>query len=131
MKVQGSDGISFAIPIDSASIIIDQLLKSRRVIRPYIGIKMADFIPDKSSKSGRRGSPPGVITSIDEVSIPLIVEVLPASPAYKAGLRKGDVVLEVDGKTVTSVRDVLGCIGMDIGRTLVFRVRRSNGKEDT
>jgi len=37
MKAQGVDGISFAIPIDTASIIVNQLMKNKRVVRPYIG----------------------------------------------------------------------------------------------
>jgi len=91
MKAQGTDGISFAIPIDLASVIIKQLLKNKRVVRPYIGIKMADFIPDKGMgprRGGARGPMPGSMLSVDDVSIPLVVEVISGSPAYKGGLRR-------------------------------------------
>ena len=88
MKAQGTDGISFAIPIDYASMIIQQLLHHRRVIRPYIGCKMADFIPETAMKrSGRRGAIQGML-AIDEIIVPLVVEVTKGSPAYKAGLRR-------------------------------------------
>lgn len=86
MKAQGTDGISFAIPIDYASIIIKQLLKNGRVIRPYIGAKMVDFIPEKQKVASRRSGSSRF--SLDEVSVPLVVEVAPGSPAYQGGLHR-------------------------------------------
>lgn len=50
MKVQGADGISFAIPIDSAMQIVQQLRLHKRVIRPYVGLNMVDFVPASASE---------------------------------------------------------------------------------
>eukprot|EP01041_Mallomonas_annulata_P003837 gene3835-7640_t len=128
MKAQGTDGISFAIPIDSASVVIKQLLKHGRVIRPYIGCKMADYIPERGTKRSARGSITGLM-SVDDVSVPMVMEVARGSPAHKAGLKSGDIVLEIDGKKISTVREVLDCIGLEVGRTLTLTVRRSSGNE--
>lgn len=52
MKVKGTDGISFAIPIDVASQIINQLKANKKVIRPYVGMKLANFLPDSHGGNG-------------------------------------------------------------------------------
>ena len=81
--VRGSDGVSFAIPIDVAQQVIKQLLLHKRVIRPYAGLKMATFQPS-----------PWV----------LVVEVDDSSPAQRGGLKSGDLIVQVNGKTVTGER---------------------------
>lgn len=53
MKVDGSVGISFAIPIDTASQIIDQLLRHKKVVRAYIGMQMINFNTREIKEIGR------------------------------------------------------------------------------
>jgi HtrA serine peptidase 2 len=48
MKAKGVDGISFAIPVDAASHVIKQLMLQKRVIRPYVGLKMTNYLPARS-----------------------------------------------------------------------------------
>ncbi len=115
MKVQGMHGLSFAIPIDTASIIINQLINNKRVIRPYLGFKMAPYIEqNRASKLGQLKN---------EVQIK-IVEVESGSPAYQAGLQRGDVLVLVNNKEVKSVRDILDCIGYEIGKRITFGIKR-------
>jgi HtrA serine peptidase 2 len=87
MKVRGTDGISFAIPIDVASQIIQQLLLSKKVTRPFVGLKMANVLPDSVRNSGRGGR--GLLPSLSthEMQV-IVVEVVPDSPASKAGLTR-------------------------------------------
>ena len=155
MKVQGTDGISFAIPIDTASLIIKQLLKNGRVIRPFIGMQMTDFqFEDLGAAQGKAISRGLTTGAVEDGTVPIIWEVTRGSPAAKAGFQRYgiiinifqlptiiiiiiiipilysvrfDVILEVDGKKVSSVREVLVCIGLEIGRTLAFKVRRQSG----
>ena len=101
MKAQGVDGISFAIPIDSAIPIINQLIKNRVVVRPYVGMRMVNFFPESSSTSGetsiynrllgqkpeyRKGKSNDVLST--ETPQVLIVNVEDKSPAYHAGLQR-------------------------------------------
>ncbi len=86
----GYMGIGFAIPINMAKAIADQLIKHGTVIRGYLGIAIQDLTPELA-KSFKRKPESGV----------LIAQVTKNSPAEKAGLKRGDVIVEFDGKPVT------------------------------
>ncbi len=89
MKVKGTDGISFAIPIDIASQIIKQLLERGKVTRPYVGLKMA--LAKKMHRRGGMyrqyggGSAGG--SDDDETQI-VVLDVVRGSPAHLAGLER-------------------------------------------
>ena len=83
------EGIGFALPINSAKPIIEELLKRGYVSRPYLGVMIQD-IDEETAQAYE--IPVGV----------LIREVLEGSAAYKAGLQPGDVIIEVDGDKVLS-----------------------------
>lgn len=94
MKVKGVDGISLAIPIDIASIIINQLLRNKRVVRPYVGLKMANLIPvqeekDRSLSFFRNKKPkssvPPMMTA-EKMQV-VVLDVVRGSPAYLAGFQ--------------------------------------------
>lgn len=119
MKAQGFDGISFAIPIDIAAQVISQLQRSKRVVRPFVGITMANFNPHTSERK-RRGD---TNLSADEVQV-LVLAVEKGSPAEQAGLRKGDVLLEVDSKPLCGVQSLLSVVGVDIGKRMELKVQR-------
>ncbi len=98
-----SIGIGFAIPINQARRIVDQLVKNGSVVRPYLGVRYA-AIDDLS----RRRLPPGAVLPDDNrgaVVVPQLGEpgVIPGSPADKAGLREFDVIREIAGRAVSSV----------------------------
>ncbi len=85
----GYDGIGFAIPIHIAGWVSDQLVKTGNVKRGYLGIRNAP-IDDELAKKFNVKAREGVI----------VAEVFPGSPADKAGLEPGDVILSVQGKKV-------------------------------
>eukprot|EP01042_Synura_sphagnicola_P002606 gene2606-3150_t len=118
MKIQGTSGISFAIPIDSARHVIDQLLKNRRVVRPYLGLQMADYYSGDEMKVGAGAAS----------SQPVVLGVSPGSPAAAAGLQRYDTILELDGKKVSSVEDVISGVGLEVGRVLELKVQRRTGE---
>ena len=85
MKAQGYDGVSFAIPIDTAWRVISQLMKNRRVVRPYVGLRMINFVEsgDQIGRGRRHSSRrPNESTSV------LVVDVTQGSPADLAGLQR-------------------------------------------
>jgi 2-alkenal reductase len=95
-----SDGVGFAVPINSAARSMRQLLGQGRVSYPYVGIKSDDLTPSIARSLGepvRRGA--------------LISRVLQNGPAAKAGLRGGNRRIEVDGKIVIRGGDVIVAIG--------------------
>ncbi len=92
------EGIGFAIPINSAKPIIDQLLTQGYVSRPYLGIAGRD-IDEEMSKLYE--IPVGVI----------VMEVIPGGAAENAGLQKGDVLISFDGQAVTTMEQLIGLIG--------------------
>ncbi|MDX2512223.1 MAG: DegQ family serine endoprotease [Desulfobacterales bacterium] len=88
----GSMGIGFAIPINMARAIKDQLVQTGSVTRGYLGIVIQDLTPDLADSF-----------ALDEHKGILVAEVAEDSPAEKAGLKQGDVIVSFDGKTVGDV----------------------------
>lgn len=82
MKAQGHDGVSFAIPIDTAWRVIQQLMENKRVVRPFVGLKMINFVETQDGTRGGRGAAKPESTSV------LVVEVVHGSPAEQAGLQR-------------------------------------------
>ena len=122
MKLQGGDGISFAIPIDLAMQVVRQLKQNRRVIRPSIGVNIANFNPAKSRRRFQHQQDDKRHESA-EIQV-LIIDVVPGSPAEQAGLRVDDVIIEVDGRRLNGVHTLLHAIGIEIGRRLELKIRR-------
>ncbi len=86
-------GLGFAIPINLAKWIADQMIEKGRVIRGWLGVVIQEVTPEISEAIGVKE---GV----------LIAQIAPNSPADKAGLKVGDVIVSVDGERVSSVRDL-------------------------
>mmetsp|Transcript_1435 Transcript_1435/g.1577 ORF Transcript_1435/g.1577 Transcript_1435/m.1577 type:complete len:180 (+) Transcript_1435:684-1223(+) len=125
MKLKGSNGISFAIPMETAIPVIKQLIKYKRVIRPYVGMKLSNFIEEK--KMALKGSNRNGNQTIDEVSV-IVMHVEQGSPAAIAGIKSGDFITAVDGKRCNSVRDVMSKIGVDVGNSFDVKIKRQSGE---
>lgn len=85
----GNQGIGFSIPINMARSVMESLIKHGKVSRGYIGIYMSD-INSKFAKALDLKSTDGVIVN----------QIEPNSPASKAGVKEGDVIIEFEGKPV-------------------------------
>lgn len=92
---EGNIGIGFAIPINMARSVADQLVAHGKVVRGYLGLYPQDVTPEIAKQFGLSG-PGGALVS----------EVSPDSPASKAGLKRGDVILKVNGDPVASANDL-------------------------
>jgi serine protease Do len=96
----GFMGISFAIPIDEAMRVADQLRTSGRVIRGRIGVSIAAVTKEVAEAIGL-GAPRGALVQGVEAGL----------PADKAGVEPGDIILKVDGKAVEKSGDLPRLIG--------------------
>ena len=113
-----SHGIGFAIPINLALRIMEQILDTGEVKRGFLGVSIQDISPelaeafDLTRKNGA-----------------LINKVLKDSPADKAGLLPGDIVISIDGKKIRNANDVRNRIGLlPVGEKIKFKLLR-DGKE--
>lgn len=86
-KAISADGVSFAIPIDTAKDVIQQLQQRGRVIRPYIGIKMLQL--NQHNAAQMRQKDPNFPEVMQGILVPYVAA---NSPAAKCGFREGDVI---------------------------------------
>ncbi len=114
----GSIGIGFAIPINLAKKVIDELREHGRVIRGWLGVSIQDVTSDMTESFG-----------LDRPRGALVVEVEPGSPAARAGIRRGDVIVEFNGVRIEESRQLSARIAeLPVGRTVSVLLLR-DGKE--
>ncbi|WP_287128933.1 trypsin-like peptidase domain-containing protein [Candidatus Cyanaurora vandensis] len=117
--IQGAQGLGFAIPIDLARQVAQQLISQGSVTRSYVGLKMVDLTPQIAQALQQDGFDPGVTAGV------LIQEVLPDSPADRAGLAAGDVIIQIGDTPVADVNQVQGAIEKTKpGQRLNFQIAR-------
>ena len=116
----GNIGIGFAIPINLALSIMEQLLESGEVQRGFLGVYAQDLDADLAEAFG-----------LPKQSGAVVNKILEGSPAEKAGLMTGDIVVKIDGKQVRNASDVRNHIGLlKVGEEVTFEILR-NGKPKT
>lgn len=117
--IRNAQGLGFAIPIDRAQEIADQLIANGRVDHPYLGVQMAMLTPEVKEQLSSQG-----LTIAADEGV-LIVDVVPNSPAARAGLEAGDVIRTIDGSTVTSPTDVQQAVAeVAVGENLPLELQR-------
>ncbi len=127
--IQGAEGIGFAIPISEAKLITDQLQVSGKVVRPFVGIRMQTLSPDLI-EALKQEPQPGLEKVTREAGV-LIVDVDSNSPAARAGLQKGDIILKVDGQDVTDSAVVQLMVGRHkVGDRVRFEIERANRRRN-
>lgn len=95
----GSQGIGFAIPVSLAKQVMEQIIQKGSVTRGWIGVEVQDLTPELAQSFEIKGKA-GVI----------IAGVLRGGPADKAGVRPGDVLLEIEGKPVGNSSEMLNSV---------------------
>jgi serine protease Do len=109
----GNVGIGFAVPINMARRVMDEIVQTGRVRRGRIGVSIQDI--NISNHTGRNQGA-------------LIAEVLPGLPAERVGLRKGDIVVAADGVTIRSAAQLRNKIGLSrIGDRVQLTFERGGG----
>jgi len=120
MIIQPGQGIGFAIPINLAKTIMVELIKSGKVIRPWVGIGLQDITSDLMK-----------FFNLKEKAGALISQVYAGSPAETVGLKVGDVVIEVDRVKVTNSQDVVReVLKKKVGQQVGFVVLREGKRTE-
>ena len=116
----GFMGISFAIPIDEAGRVADQLRANGRVIRGRIGVTIAPVTKDVAESIGLGRATGAMVRGIES-----------GGPADKAGIEAGDIITKVDGKVVDKSADLPRIVGATRpGSATVLQVFRRGGYRD-
>ncbi len=116
----GSQGIGFAIPVDLAKGVMQQIIEYGRPIRGWLGITAQDLSPELAESFGLSSTAGAIIANVQ-----------PKGPAALAGLRRGDIITQLNGTTVTDVKQLMNTIAGNLpGTQLQIQVLR-NGHELT
>jgi serine protease Do len=110
----GNQGIGFAVPVDLARKVMDQIVEHGHVVRSYLGVSVQAVTPEIAKAMNLNG-PEGALVS----------QVSPNSPAAKAGLQEGDVILSINGNPVDEYNQLRMTVSMmvpgDTANLKVFR----------
>jgi serine protease Do len=98
----GYQGIGFAIPASSAKLIMDELIKSGKVRRGLLGVNIQN-VDESLAKSFGRTETEGALVS----------QVVPDSAADKAGIKPGDIILKINGDTITDASHLKNLVGKE------------------
>lgn len=114
----GYQGIGFAVPSNMARLVMDQLMKQGKIVRGWLGVTIQDITPELSQKFGLRDSKGALVGDISK-----------GSPAEKAGVMRGDIILEFNGKEIKSVGSLRNMVAQSkVGSQVKLKILR-NGKE--
>jgi S1-C subfamily serine protease len=121
--IQRAQGLGFAIPINTAKRISQQLIATGKAQHSYLGIQMVELNPQVKQ---RLNSDPNSGVMVNEDKGVLIVRVMPNSPAAKAGLRAGDVIQQLNGQSVTDASSIQKAVeNAQVGGNLRLGLRRN------
>jgi S1-C subfamily serine protease len=118
--IMGAQGICFAVASNTANFVLGELVRHGRVRRAYIGIAAQQL-----TLSRRRRHAAGLA----QESAVMVASVEAGSPAERAGVRTGDIILALDGSAVTGADDLVRLLaGEKIGRTVAIDTLRNGGR---
>jgi serine protease Do len=116
----GSIGIGFAVPSDTAVAVIDQLRQFGETRRGWLGVKIQSITDELADTLG-----------VQDNTGALVASVTPESPAAKAGIQDGDIILKFDGKDVTSMRGLPRIVAQTpIGKEVDVEILRKGQKQN-
>jgi serine protease DegQ len=112
----GSLGIGFAIPISTAKSVMESIIQSGQVVRGWIGVEPQEITPELAESF-----------NLQQKSGAIIAGVVRNSPADKAGIKPGDILLTIEGSPVTNTATMLGLItSLHPGNKANLKVLRKN-----
>jgi serine protease Do len=116
---EGNQGIGFAVPVSVARNVMDQIIKNGKVTRAYLGVMAQEVTPAIAEAFHE-----------PEVRGALVGDVTPNSPAQKAGVEKGDIILAINGKPVNSSAELRMHVSlMNPGTTVNVKIFREGAEK--
>jgi serine protease Do len=117
---EGSEGIGFAIPVNLARQVMNEILQNGKVVRSYIGIYPQDITPEMAKAFGQKDAR-GVVVG----------DVTANSPAQQAGVHRGDILLDVNGKAIANSNALRVTISMmEPGTDVKLNVLRDGSQKE-
>jgi len=118
--IMGAQGICFAVASNTATFVLGELVRHGRVRRAYIGIAAQQFTLSRRRRHA---------AALAQESAVMIASVEPGSPADRAGLVAGDIILSLDGVSVTGAHDLIRLLaGEKIGRSVAMELLRNGSR---
>ena len=110
----GSIGIGFSIPSNSAKIVIDQLIEFGETKRGWLGVRIQDVTKEIAE-----------VENLDEPRGALVASVAENSPSYKGGIKAGDIILEFDGQKIQEMKQLpIIVAGTEVGKKVQIKIWR-------
>ncbi len=114
-RTGGYQGIGFAVPSNMAKSVMTQLIKDGKVTRGWLGVTIQNLTPDLAREFGLKKSTGALVT-----------EIYQGSPAEKAGLKRGDVILEINEKNIVTVETLRNTVAQSkVGSKIKLKVLRN------
>jgi S1-C subfamily serine protease len=99
-------------------------VQGEKVIHPYLGVRMVTLTPQLAAENN---NDPNSAFRVPEVNGVLVVQVVPSSPAASAGIRRGDVVVEINGQSITTADQLQRVVeNSGVEQVLKIKVQRGN-----
>jgi S1-C subfamily serine protease len=120
--MQNAQGLGFAIPVNAASDIAEELIAKGKADHPFLGIKMAQITPELKQELKKQKN-----LAVNATEGILIVEVVPNSPAAIAGLKSGDIIQAIDRQKITTADRMQQALDKtDVGNKLNLGLLRND-----
>ncbi len=118
--IAGGQGIGFAIPVDMARNVVEQLQNKGKVVRGWLGVLVQQITPEIAESLNLRQSEGALVS-----------DVTPGGPADKAGIKRGDVIVAFDGNRIEDMPDLPKTVATNEPGTKSKLTFIRNGKENT
>ena len=120
--IQNAQGLGFAIPVNAARDIAEELIAKGKVDHSFLGIQMAAITPELKQELASQNK-----FNIKATTGILIMDVVPDSPAERAGLKSGDVIQEIEGQEVKTADEVQQAVAKtEVGERLNLGLVRND-----
>ncbi|GAX38519.1 HhoA/HhoB/HtrA family serine endopeptidase [Nodularia sp. NIES-3585] len=124
--IQGAQGLGFAIPINTAQRIAEQLIQKGRVDHPYIGIQMAQLSPELREKINQSDAD----IKITQNTGVIVLGIARNSPAFRAGMRPGDIIESINNVAIQDVKQVQQQVeSTNIGEPMQITINRDGSRQ--